>query len=164
MTVLRRSPSLLLALLVMLATALPVAGYGHANAYHLRLSRLDPIACGRWIDIKADLTSNKGKPVKDVVVGFEFVSGNPKDVVDPTQATTDRHGHAYTRVKLDCGSTQHKLVAAVPGKATARIVLITHRPTPPPWHWHGFWWTAWSPVAVHRAYSHWVTSVGRAGR
>jgi hypothetical protein len=142
----------ILAVAMSTLAALPVSGYGHANTYHLRLSRLDPISCGRWIDLRADLSDNRGRPVKDKTVYFEIKVGAPGDVLSPRSATTNRWGQAGTRVKLDCSRGVHKVWASVPNKASAGIVLTTtgaQWPNPPwaglshwlsfDW-WGGFWW------------------------
>jgi len=120
----RSSPllRLLLALVVLLLAVAPVSAYTHANVYHLRLTRLDPLACGTPIHLQALLTQH-GTPVADVTVYFTIAKG-AGDTVIPASDVTDGHGIASTFVTIACGSQPpHQVLASVANNASARITL-----------------------------------------
>ena len=127
-TMVRRTSPIVAVLMVILMTvvaAVPAFAYGHANDYHLRLSRMDRISCSVWIGLKATLTTSQGKPVRGVNIDFSILTGAPHDALNPWQTVTDRRGRGYTHVKLDCTANTHVIVASVTGEATAQITLIT---------------------------------------
>jgi hypothetical protein len=114
----------LLAVILALLGAVPVAAYNNVNQYHLRLTRLDSLTCGTPIGLQALLTTQGGTPVGGVTVQFSIVKGGPGDVVSPTSAVTNGSGIANTSVTLDCtGGPPHQVMASVAGKASARITL-----------------------------------------
>lgn len=122
----RSSPllRLLLALVVLLLAVAPVSAYGNVNAYHLRLTRLDPLACGTPITLQALLTTQGGTTVSGVWVQFAFVKSVPGDTLSATSVMTNDSGVAITTVTLTCaGGQPHQVMASVPGKASARITL-----------------------------------------
>jgi hypothetical protein len=128
-----------LAIMMLLGAAAPAFGYGNVNPYHLRLTRLDSLRCGRPIAIQAKLTDRRGRPVSGKTINFAIAYGKPGDQLSPSSAVTNSRGKAYTRVTLACTSGTHrtKIVATGPNGAKARITLVLTR--------HHRWWHDWRP-------------------
>lgn len=121
----RSSPlvRLVLALVVLLLAVAPVSAYNNVNEYHLRLTRLDPLACGTPIRLQALLTTKSGTPVSGIAVQFAIAKG-AGDIVAPTSVVTNTDGIAITNVTIDCGSQPpHQVLASVANNASARITL-----------------------------------------
>jgi hypothetical protein len=118
-----------LALVLVLLAAAPAAAYNHENQYHLRLHRLDPLACGTPIGIQAKLTDKHGHRISGATIHFSIVKGKPGDVLSPTSAVTNSQGKAVTHVTLACTSGTHltRILATGPGDAKAHITLVLHR-------------------------------------
>ena len=121
----------MLAVLLALVATVPALAYTHVNEYHLRLSRHDPVKCGKRIEIEATLRTERGRAVSGETVYFAVEQGSPGDKVAPSSAVTGRHGTASTYATLTCSDRKHKdhydqhvIKAWVPGKAQARITLI----------------------------------------
>lgn len=121
-----RSPKVviaLLSLLLVLVGAVPVSAYNNVNGYDLRLSRLDPLACGTPIRLQALLTQKGGTPAGGITVQFSILKG-AGDTVSPASAVTNGSGIAITRVTIACGSQPpHQVLATVANDASARITL-----------------------------------------
>jgi len=113
----------LVALALALFGAVPVSAYNHVNTYDLRLTRLDPLACGTTISLQALVTEKKGGPASGVTVLFTIEKG-PGDTVNPSSADSNGSGIAITHVTIDCsGQPPHQVVASIAGDASARITL-----------------------------------------
>ena len=114
----------LVALVLALFAAVPAYAYNNVNTYDLRLTRLDPLACGSPIRLQALLTVKGGTPASGITVQFAILKGAPGDTVDPTSAVTNGAGIAITRVTIECGSKPpHQVLASVANDASARITL-----------------------------------------
>lgn len=112
----------LLALALALFGAVPASAYGPVNKYDLRLTLLDPLACGKSMQLQALLTQH-GTPVADVTVYFTIAKG-AGDTVVPASDVTDGDGIAITFVTIACGSQPpHQVLASVANNASARITL-----------------------------------------
>jgi hypothetical protein len=125
-TMVHRSSKVVIALLslfLVLVSAGPVSAYGKVNRYDLRLTLLDPLACGTPMRLQALLTQNGGTPASGITVQFSIAKG-AGDTVSPASVATNGAGIAITRVTIACDSQPpHQVLASVANDASARITL-----------------------------------------
>lgn len=121
--------STLLALVLLILVAAPASAYGNVNPLHLRLSRLDSLACATPIGIQAILTDRKGNPVSGETIQFAIIKGESGDALAPPNAVTNAQGKAVTFLTLVCVNDTHhvQIVATGPNGAKARINLVLHK-------------------------------------
>lgn len=129
---LRIPVSTVLALLMLLAIAMPAFGYHDPNVRDLRIRRLDPIQCGQPITLEATVWRRGGGTVSGVEVNWEFLAkGNriivPGDTLVPTTSVSDADGRAYAELTLVCVDAKRLVQAEHPGDARDRITIECNR-------------------------------------
>lgn len=125
---LRLPVSAVLALLMLLAIAMPVFGYNDPNVRDLRIRRLDPIQCGQPITLEATVWRRGGGTVSGIEVNWSFLTkGNrvivPGDTLVPTTSVSDANGRAYTELTLACVDAKRLVQGEHPSDARDRITI-----------------------------------------
>jgi hypothetical protein len=106
-----------------LLSAAPAGAYNEENVKHIRMSRLDPIACAVPIRIVADLRDRSGNPVAGAEVNFSYKRSAPGDTIAPTTVFSDARGLAQTTIQLTCRIGSRIIRASVPGDGSAQLVV-----------------------------------------
>ena len=125
---LRIPVSAVLALLMLLAIAMPAFGYHDPNVRDLRIRRLDPIQCGQPITLEATVWRRGGGTVSGVEVNWSFLEkGNrvlvPGDTLVPTTSVSDANGRAFAELTLVCVDAKRLVQAEHPSDARDRITI-----------------------------------------
>ena len=114
-------------------TSSAAAYHGHTVKTVIVVPSHDTFTCGHWYSVKAIVLDKRGHAIRGVTVHWSFkVSPSDNDQITPKTSTANRHGWAYTQVKLACKRGDRRIKAkagAVSGYAWVHVRIPRHHST-----------------------------------
>lgn len=122
------------------AIGLAFAMTSSVAAYHgqtVKIVHVSPsrgtFTCGHWYTVKATILDKRGHAIRGVPVTWSFaVSRSHNDKITPKITYANRHGWAYTKVKLACKRGDRRIKAKagrVSGYAWVHVRIPRHHST-----------------------------------